>query len=43
MLWRMMFWAAVVEVAFCVLPFEVTGVTAVIQTLSKVSVLEKAP
>ncbi|MFZ0503547.1 MAG: hypothetical protein WAM44_07540, partial [Chthoniobacterales bacterium] len=33
MFWRIMFWVAVAEVALCVLPIEVTGVTAMVRFL----------
>jgi hypothetical protein len=31
MFWRIVFWVAVVEVVVCVLPIELTGVTAMIR------------
>jgi hypothetical protein len=33
MFWRIVFWVAVVEVVVCVLPIELTGVTAMIRFL----------
>ena len=33
MFWRIVFWVAVAEVALCVLPIEVTGMTAMIRFL----------
>jgi hypothetical protein len=33
MFWRIVFWVAVAEVALCVLPIEVIGVTAMIRFL----------
>jgi hypothetical protein len=33
MFWRIVFWVAVVEVVVCVLPIELTGLTAMIRFL----------